>query len=537
MPLVRADKKALVFKVREAAKKKGLLPRAKLLDENHIAAPHTIETLRAADSIGLSVAKCEPIRYYYEWPPLEGVKPPMPHQIDTAAFGNFHDRGYVLNQMRTGKTAACLWGDDYQKYGSTLIITTASCVNTVWAQQIQDIWPFRKTVSLTGASDRRQRLLRQPSPYYIINHDGIKIGAGRDSKGKRVLTGFAAELEYAVRSGRIGRVIVDEGSEFKNYSSDRAKVLALILKSARSVWWLTGTPVPNSPEDAYAQVRICTPHMLNGMSESAWKAHTMDKDPYQAYKWTPKPDWLQRVSAVMQPAICFQKKDLFTLPPLTVQDLEVGLDDAHAKQYKRLKANMVLEVEGQVIEAVHAGALRQKLLMVSAGVANDVDGKKVTFNVKKRLNEVKRIVEQSRSKVIVFAAYRCVCDLLETELAEIWPNGVKLYGGINGAKRDDIIRKFQTDPDCRWFVAHPKTTGHGLELAVADTIVWYSPAPSADLYTQASERIQSNKQQNAMAIYHLVATELEKQVYKDHRAKISDQREFLLHYIRQTETL
>ena len=69
-----------------------------------------------------------------------------------------------------------------------------------------------------------------------------------------------------------------------------------------------------------------------------------------------------------------------------------------------------------------------------------------------------------------------------------------------------------TDPHV--LVANPEPIGHGTNLQMADSVIWFSPIHSLDIYIQANERMARPGQENSMRIIHLGGTPLEWKVYK-----------------------
>ena len=158
-----------------------------------------------------------------------------------------------------------------------------------------------------------------------------------------------------------------------------------------------------------------------------------------------------------------------------------------------------------------------KLLQTAAGVVKldqngDDDTAVLKLPPKGRLKVLDEIIQGTDNKVIVFASYKAVVDLLQEHCSKKY-GSVWIDGRVTGKRRDEAVKKFQTDPNVKVLVAHPKTTSHGLEFAVADTIVWFTPHHSLELYDQANKRIQSKLQKNNMGIYHIYATPLEKAIY------------------------
>lgn len=131
-----------------------------------------------------------------------------------------------------------------------------------------------------------------------------------------------------------------------------------------------------------------------------------------------------------------------------------------------------------------------------------------------RIALVREVIEQSPAKVIVFAPFRSVVDMLAAELSKDYQVG-KIHGDTSKTVRDGIFTQFQGNPKgIRVIVAHPGTMAHGLNLTAADTVLWYAPAYSNEIYEQANARIIRPGQKRKQLIIHIESTEMERRVYK-----------------------
>ncbi|MGV8268617.1 SNF2-related protein, partial [Pseudomonas aeruginosa] len=75
-------------------------------------------------------------------------------------------------------------------------------------------------------------------------HDGIK--------SKETLQRIIARED-------IDLIVFDELAVFRNQSTERWKAANALAKTRQWVWGLTGTPTPNAPTDAYAQIKLVNP--------------------------------------------------------------------------------------------------------------------------------------------------------------------------------------------------------------------------------------------------------------------------------------
>ena len=189
--------------------------------------------------------KC-PAIFDYHWP--SKYPKPFDHQPHTFNFILLNKRSYVFNGIGTAKTLTSLWALDYLlskgEVTKVLITSTLSTLDRVWFDEIFSNMPYRTAVVVHGAAAKRKKLLEGPTKeIYIINHEGLKTEGETLSK-----MGF-------------DMVIVDEGARFRNSKTglwDALNKLANEDVMPRLVW-MTGSPMPKAPTDAWAQAKIVNP--------------------------------------------------------------------------------------------------------------------------------------------------------------------------------------------------------------------------------------------------------------------------------------
>lgn len=505
MAICVKDKKAIVLKVRDPSKYTEVLSQAGIKfkqDGHNLAVKHNVDTHKILGNLGAKLEGLEPMRVQYAYPKLHGMYDPMKHQAETAVFVSQNPKAFVLNTQRTGKTASCLWAADYlMKEGiidKVLVCCTVSNCGT-WLNEVNAIFANRWAMVARGSASVRRSVLRQKCDFHIINHDGIKVVAD-------IWDNYLTEKTL---------LIIDEARLFSDPKSDRWAVMNEMATKCKYVWALTGTPLSGGPVAAYGFIKLVAPHRVP-KTVGAWQAATMFK--VGERKWVPKRGWEDRVFNALQPAIRFNADDVLDLPPLQMMYNEAELTPDQQKAYDKLRNEGAIPLREGKVSAANAGVLVFKLLQTAAGVVKlDQDGDDDTAVLKLppkgRLKVLDEIIQGTDNKVIVFASFKAVVDLLQEHCNKKY-GSVWIDGRVTGKKRDEVVHKFQTDPNIKVLVAHPKTTSHGLEFAVADTIVWFTPHHSLELYDQANKRIQSKLQKNNMGIYHIFCTPLEQAIYR-----------------------
>jgi SNF2 family DNA or RNA helicase len=468
-----------------------------------LAVPHNVETVRLLRNLGLEV-QSPALSYYDLW--NQGMYPPFASQKATVDMCTIHPRAYILSEMGVGKTRAALWAYDYLrsigKAHKLLVVAPLSTLTTVWDNEIFECFPHLKTAVLHGDKKKRQKLLAADADVYIINHDGVEV----------------LHQDLYLRSD-IDTVIVDELASYRNSRSKRFKSLEPLVRRSAYTWGLTGSPTPNAPTDAFGQARLLTPGAV-GYSFKAFKDRTMRQ--IGTFKWIERPEAIDIVHEVMQPAVRFTREQCFDLPPTTYTTLQVALDPAAQKAYKDMVEELYTEVRNNEITAANEGVKLSKLLQISAGFGYDGNGAGHYIGGVDRFKTIFELIEGSQGKVIVFASFRYMVEMLAAVLGKQYSVGM-IHGEVPKAERDLIFSGFQKGTAPRVIVAHPQTMAHGLTLTAGSTIIWATPTTSLEIYQQANARITRAGQTQNTHIINLTATKAETAVYSRLRKKAAMQ--------------
>jgi SNF2 family DNA or RNA helicase len=207
------------------------------------------------------------------------------------------------------------------------------------------------------------------------------------------------------------------------------------------------------------------------------------------------------------------RDECFDLPPCTYSTREVEMTAEQAKHYKEIAKELYTEIRGGKITAANEGVKMGKLLQIACGVVLDKEGKERMVDSAPRTAAVKEIIEQAGQKVIVFVPYTAPLKHLYEELSKTMKCAM-VYGGVSKNQRSTIFTEFQKRDDLRVLVADAGCMAHGLTLTEANTVIWYGPEHSNDIYTQANGRITRPGQKHNQFIIHIEGSELERRIYK-----------------------
>lgn len=500
--LVHRPTRKLVLNLQHPQRVTTVIPSAKTFTYRGVelvAVPHKVDETKVLRNLGFDAPS--PIRYHYEW---SGQYAPFNAQRETAEFLTMNNRAFCLNDMGTGKTLATLWAFDYLRSQGlaekALIISPLSTLERTWGDEIFKHFPHLNFSVLYGTKDRRLKMLNVGSDIYLVNHDGIKT----------------IEKELIERKD-IDTVVIDELASFRNASTNRWKSLHRIIAGRQRVWGLTGTPTPNAPTDAWAQCRLICPEKVPPYF-GKWRDSVMRQ--LTQFKWVPRDNATELVKEAMQPAIRFSRDECVDLPPCTWTERHVELTPEQKSAYKSMLATLMMEYASDQATAVNEAVKMQKLLQIACGVVYGKDGN-ITLPSHNRIDVVREVVEEAGTKTIVFVPFKGVLDMVADELAKDFTVAT-ISGETSKAKRDEIFNDFQNAPHPKVLVAQPAAMSHGLTLTAANTVVWFAPITSNEIYEQANARVTRPGQKHNQLVVNIEGTEVERRMYKrlQHKQKL-----------------
>jgi hypothetical protein len=471
------------------------------------AVPITLGNLQSLAGLGIPVPS--PMAGY-DWPCKPGERP-MEIQKTTAGFLTLNPRAFVLSEMRTGKTRAALWAADWlmQRHPGMkcLVVGNLSTLRRTWGKEVFENFIGRRRYVILHAhsSDARRKLLNEDADFYIINHDGVGVGASVGRRGI-ALSGFSAALAGA----DIRIAILDEATAYRDATTRRSKIMRHIMSTYSYVWALTGTPTPNAPTDAHGLGRI----VRRGYTESFRSLQSRTMIQISNFKWLPKAGANDIVKQVLSPAIRFTQEDCFDAPSQTIEPRDVPLSAEQRAYLAELKRECHLQLKTGAITAANEAGLRLKLFQICGGAVYDSDHKSHPVDNAPRLRVLMEIIEAAPKKVIVFSPLTNMIVMIKTFLDKRGVPNCLINGETSMAARNDLLRAFQEPGGPRVLVAHPGPIARGLDLTSAATIVWFTPTDRTEDYMQANQRINGPAQNQHRHIIQLAAVPAEREVYR-----------------------
>jgi len=486
------DNKAVMLRLRHPQKITTIIPKSRELEGNKVLVNWGMDEVQVLRNLNIDVPS--PIEGRYEW---TGKYKPFDHQKKTASFLTLNKKAFCFNEQGTGKTASAIWAADFlMKQGRVrraLVICPLSIMDSAWRNDLFTFAMHRTVDVAHGAAKKRKEIINNGSEFVVINYDGVEIVADD------------------IRNGGFDLIIVDEATHYKNAQTNRWKVLNSLVGPDTWLWMMTGTPAAQSPLDAYGLAKLVNPQAVPRFFGS-FRDQVMVK--LTQFKWIPKENATDVVHRALQPAIRFTKEECLDLPEMVYVKRDVEMTRQQKKYYKELKDRMIMEAAGEQITAANAAVNMNKLLQISSGAIYTDNGEALEFDIKHRYQVLKEVIDESSQKVLVFAPFKHVIDVLTQKLRKDGISVEIIRGDVPAAQRTQIFKRFQESDDPQVLVIQPQAAAHGVTLTAANTVVWWGPTSSLETYAQANARVHRSGQKHKCTVVQLQGSDAEKHVYK-----------------------
>lgn len=411
---------------------------------------------------------------------------------------NLHDyqlRGvdYILSKKRSllaldlglGKTITSLTAIadliDSCAVSQVLIIAPLRVANSVWHKEAAN-WSHTKHLRVsvcTGSEATRRKRLLDDADAYVINRENVPW-----------------LVETYGKKWPFDCVVIDESSSFKSSRSQRFKALKRILPKTDYCWLLTGTPTSNGLLDLWAQMYLVDFGERLGRTMTAYKTRFFKSD-FMGYKLELLPGAADRIhSLVSDKMMSMAATDYLAMPDRIDIVQQVALPASTQRAYAALERDLLLELDGDTIEAISAAALANKLLQAANGALyKDALGNYSELHSAK-LDALQEIMDDNLGENLL-VAYNYKSDL--ERLQKRFPDAVVLD------KENSTIDRWNAG-EIKMLLAHPASAGHGLNLQQGGSvIVWFGLNWSLELYQQFNGRLYRQGQTKPVRVIHLAA--------------------------------
>ena len=366
-----------------------------------------------------------------------------------------------------------------------LVMSPKSVAWNTWSEEARK-WDHLNHLRLSivmGTVKQRERALEAEADIYIINRDNVVWLCNR----------------YRDQPWPFDFVIIDESSSFKNASSKRFKALRRVRPQMRRVLLLTGTPAPNGYIDLWSQIWLLDMGQRLEKTLSSYRAKYFKPGRRSGAVIF---DWILRIGAkemisekLSDICVSMKAEDYITVPDIVDAGMTLTFDDDTFKRYKDFEKEQLLQIDDEMIEALTAAALTNKLLQFTSGAVYDSDKEWHAVDDTKT-EALADIIENANEPVLVYYNY-----IHEKERIM---DALKQYRPVAFRGEPGILQKWN-EQKIRVMIAHPRSVAYGLNMQQGGRIiVWHSLTWDLEIYEQANKRLHRQGQTKPVLLYHLI---------------------------------
>ena len=454
---------------------------------------------------------------------------PYAHQL-TALQKSWNKETYAyFMEMGTGKTKvlidnlAMLY--DRGKVDGALIIAPKGVIGTWYNQEIPTHLPDHiENVSVLWQAliTKRQQenldsLFKTEEKLHILI---MNVEALSTSKG----TEFAAKFLNCHRS----MIAIDESTTIKNSSAKRTKNILSLAKLAKYRRIMTGSPVTKNPLDLYSQCEFLSPWLLNFQSFYAFRNRYAEMKTINARgRSIQVVNYFKNIGELSDKLKNFSyrvlKEDCLDLPDKIYVKRNIALTPEQLKVYQQMKTTALAILNGKQVTSVTVLTQLMRLHQITCGHFTADDGSTQIIK-NNRISELMNVLEEIEGKAIIWANYQHDIVQIQKAIEKEYDKdyAVTYYGLTPQDERQENIKKFQNDPNCRFLIGTPQTGGYGITLTAANTVIYYSNGYDLEKRLQSEDRAHRIGQKKAVTYVDLITEKtVDEKIVKALRKKIN----------------
>ncbi len=412
--------------------------------------------------------------------------PLLPYQMDGIAFAAGAGRAILADEMGLGKTIQGVGTAEFLARNAGISKVLVICPASLKSQWRNEIHKFcdRDVQLIVGAIAERSNQYGNECFFTICNYEQVL----RDL--------------LSIERTAWDLIILDEGQRIKNWEAKTSRV----VKSLRSKFALvlTGTPLENRLDDLYSVVQFVDDRRL-GPGFRFFNRHrvTDEKGKVLGYKN------LADLREALKPVLLRRTRDSvrLELPPRSIEIVRIAPTQEQLVSHNSHMQIVASITRKKFISEMDLLRLQKELLMCRMLADSTFLADKQRPSYSSKLSRLDELLEQlfgePGRKVVLFSEWTTMLDLIEPLLHKHGVKFVRLDGSVPQKQREELVHRFQTDPDCGMFLA-TNAGSVGLNLQAANTVINVDLPWNPAVLEQRIARAHRMGQTQSVQVYILV---------------------------------
>ncbi|XP_041724689.2 SWI/SNF-related matrix-associated actin-dependent regulator of chromatin subfamily A-like protein 1 isoform X2 [Coregonus clupeaformis] len=398
----------------------------------------------------------------------------MPFQRDGVNFAVSKDGRLLLaDDMGLGKTVQAICIAAYYRKEWPLLVVAPSSVRFTWAEAFRrwlpSVQPDSINVIVKGKDNLRGGLVN------IISYD------------------LLSRMDKQQAANPFNVLIMDESHFLKNMKTARFKSALPLLKVAKRVILLSGTPAMSRPSELYSQILAVKPSLFPRFHDFGTRYCNARQLPW-GWDYSGSSN-LGELKLVLEKSLMLRRlksEVLSQLPAKQRKVVTVTTDGINTRTKAALSAAAKELAKGQ-----HNNNIKEALLVFFNHTAE--------AKIKAIMEYIMDLLECGREKFLVFAHHKLVLDSITKGLGEKGIDYIRIDGSTPSSDRQQLCDRFQfTDQSCV-AVLSITAANMGLTLHSAALVVFAELFWNPGIMIQAEDRVHRIGQTSNVDIHYLVA--------------------------------
>ncbi|XP_070585902.1 SWI/SNF-related matrix-associated actin-dependent regulator of chromatin subfamily A-like protein 1 [Erythrolamprus reginae] len=410
---------------------------------------------------------------------LVGVDPKvvtslLPFQREGVNFAiSKEGRLLLADDMGLGKTIQAICIAAYYQKEWPLLVVAPSSVRYTWAEAFQrwlpSLSPDTIRVITTGKDQVSTKLIN------IVSFD------------------LLSKIEKPLKS-TFQVVIVDESHFLKNSKTARCRTAMPLLKAAKRVILLSGTPAMSRPAELYTQIAMVQPTYFPKFHDFGVRYCDAKQRPW-GWDYSGSSN-LGELKLLLQETIMIRRLKCDVLSQLPAKRRKMVVVTPEGIN-KRTKAELTAAAK-EMTKGFKNKQEQKEALIVFYNKTSEA-------KIHCVLEYILDLLESGRQKFLVFAHHKLILDAISEELEKKNVGFIRIDGSTPSAERQSLSEEFQFSEKLSVAILSLTAANMGLTLSSADLVVFTELFWNPGVLMQAEDRAHRIGQTNSVDIHYLVA--------------------------------
>jgi SNF2 family DNA or RNA helicase len=462
-----------------------------------------LDNLTYFDDIKL-ILKPEEIQKPQVKPILTYKTKPFPYQIEGIEYGLNHNKWLLLDEPGLGKTLQLIYLAEELKAQKhiqhCLIVCGINTLKSNWEKEIhkhsdETCIVLGKQISKKGRvsyssiTDRINQLLNPIKEFFIITN----IETLRNDNIIKALQNTP---------NKIDAIWFDECHKAKGWGSHQG--INLMKLEATYMVAATGTLLMNNPLDAYVPLVFIDKEPKRSVTKYKQTYCVFDNNILGRIIGYQNLDLLKEE---IESCSLRRKRDILNsnnntkLPPRTIIDTFVDMEDKHRKFYNNIEKGVKEEADKINLKPDNLLAMTTRLRQATSCPSSLTTENIVSSKVEYAVDLTEELISNG-DKVVIFSSFKEPIIQLQQLLKEY--NPLIGTGDMKDSDFSNNIDLFQTNPKYKVFLGTISKMGTGITLTASSSVIFIDEPFTEAAYEQAADRVYRIGQTKPVFVYNLI---------------------------------